>query len=436
MRSYTATYTIKAAAVINDEILEYLGNTMTVTPPSVGLVTLSSYSCGATLSSLNATISANGGLNATGYIFRIRKAVGTDSATGPFFTSSSANRFVGANTFTGLPLEYNGAYKVSVAYTYLDPSNSATLTTAYGAECDLFTLAIPTINLSAPTCGTVEAPTLLTSMTATITAAPASGASGYQFRIRQTGGATYFTTGILPSRFTQLSMFGTTLAFSTNYSISVQYYTSINGVSTPSGYGSECHVTTLSHPTTQLVQNQCGNDYKLSQQLNIVAYPGFPRYRVKLSQPDLVNPEDELVIATRDVVYSYFKMGDFPAAQIGQTYFVSVAIEINGVFGDYGPACEITVISSPTQKVVTGVPFKATAYPNPFANNFMLDVKTTSQSLVNVKVYDMVGRLIEQREVSTSDLETTTIGDRYPSGVYNVVVAQEDSIEAVRVVKR
>jgi hypothetical protein len=436
MRSYTATYTIRAAAVINDEILAYLGNTMTITPPSIGLVTitLSSSSCGATLSSLNATISANPGLNATGYIFRIRKVAGTDPVTGPFFTSSSASRFVGANTFTGLPLEYNGAYKVSLAYTYLDASNSATLTTGYGAECNLFIRPIPTINLVAPTCGTVEAPALVSSMTATVTAAPASGASGYQFRIRETGGATYFTTGVLPSRFTQLSMFGTTLAFSTNYSISVQYYTVINGVSTPSGYGAECHITTLPHPTTQLTQSQCGSNYMLSQRINIIAYPGI--YRVKLSQPDPINPEEELVIATRDIVYSYFNMGDFPEAQVGQTYFVSVAVEINGVFGDYGPACKITVISSPTAKVVIGVPFKATAYPNPFANNFMLDVKTTSQSLVNVKVYDMIGRLIEQREVSTSDLETTTIGDRYPSGVYNVVVAQEDTFETVRVVKR
>jgi hypothetical protein len=48
----------------------------------------------------------------------------------------------------------------------------------------------------------------------------------------------------------------------------------------------------------------------------------------------------------------------------------------------------------------------------------------------------MVGRLIEQRDLRTSDLETTTIGDRYPSGVYNVVVAQEDTIETVRVIRR
>ena len=435
MRSYTATYTIRAAAVINDEILAYLGNTMTVTPPPVALITLSSFSCGATLGSLNATISAVSGLNATGYIFRIRKATGTSAVTGPFFTSSSVTRFIGANTFTGLPLEYNGAYKVSVAYTYLDPSDNSTKTTAYGAECDLFTLSIPTINLVAPTCGTVQSPAAVSSMTATVSAAGAVGATGYQFRIRQTGGATYFTTAILPSRFTQLSLFGTILSFSTNYSISVQFYSPIDGVSTPSGYGSECHITTPVFPTTQLVQTQCGNSYTLTQQLNIVPYPGFPRYRVKLTQPDPGNPEEVFLITSRDLDYSYFKMSDFPEVQVGQTYFIEVAIQINGVFGDYGNSCEISVVAPSIAKAVL-VPFKATAYPNPFADNFMLDVKTTSQSIVNVKVYDMVGRIIEQRELRTSDLETTSIGNNYPSGVYNVVVAQEDNVQTVRVVKR
>jgi hypothetical protein len=48
----------------------------------------------------------------------------------------------------------------------------------------------------------------------------------------------------------------------------------------------------------------------------------------------------------------------------------------------------------------------------------------------------MVGRLVEQRAVRTSDLETTTIGERYPSGVYNVVVSQDSNVETVRVLKR
>ncbi len=66
----------------------------------------------------------------------------------------------------------------------------------------------------------------------------------------------------------------------------------------------------------------------------------------------------------------------------------------------------------------------------------MINVKSSSESVVNVKVYDMIGRLIEQRESRVSDLETSTIGDRYPSGVYNVVVSQEDNVQTVRVVKR
>ena len=103
------------------------------------------------------------------------------------------------------------------------------------------------------------------------------------------------------------------------------------------------------------------------------------------------------------------------------------------MFGDYSTACDLFTASS---KGADPIGFKATAYPNPFANNFMIDVKTSSQSSVNIKVYDMVGRIIEQRNMNVSDMQAATIGDQYPSGVYNVVVSQEDSVETLRVVKR
>jgi hypothetical protein len=149
---------------------------------------------------------------------------------------------------------------------------------------------------------------------------------------------------------------------------------------------------------------------------------------------ELGEGEDIVVSQEREIVYSHFKLSDFSIAQLGKNYNVSVAIKLNGVFGDYSTPCDL--FTAPLGKAVVVTPFKATAYPNPFANNFMLDVKTASQSNVNVKVYDMVGRLIEQKEVRVSDMETTTIGERYPSGVYNVVVSQEESVQTVRVVKR
>jgi len=65
-----------------------------------------------------------------------------------------------------------------------------------------------------------------------------------------------------------------------------------------------------------------------------------------------------------------------------------------------------------------------------------LDVKTSSKENITIKVYDMVGRVVEERQAKVTDLENTTIGDRYPSGVYNVVVTQGEEVKTVRVVKR
>jgi hypothetical protein len=86
--------------------------------------------------------------------------------------------------------------------------------------------------------------------------------------------------------------------------------------------------------------------------------------------------------------------------------------------------------------VDTKSPFGVTAYPNPYTETFNLSLTTSSENKVGIVVYDMTGRLIERREVRPSDMVEQQIGDRYPSGVYNVVVAQEDNLETVRVVKR
>ena len=185
---------------------------------------------------------------------------------------------------------------------------------------------------------------------------------------------------------------------------------------------------------TGLVPSHCGQTVatSLTQQLNITPYPGFPNYMVKLEE---IFNGDVVATQQRQIVYSNFKLSDFSIAALGKVYNVSVAIILNSVQGDFSsPPCDLFTASA--SKAVTTVPFKAVAYPNPFADNFMLDVKTTSQSSVNVKVYDMVGRLIEQRDVRVSDMQTTTIGDRYPTGVYNVVVSQEYNVQTVRVVKR
>jgi hypothetical protein len=48
----------------------------------------------------------------------------------------------------------------------------------------------------------------------------------------------------------------------------------------------------------------------------------------------------------------------------------------------------------------------------------------------------MIGKLVDQREVSAADATTLEIGDRFPSGVYNVIVTQGDNTKTLRVIKR
>ena len=431
LHSSPGVYTIKVSAVINDEVVAYAGNTITVNAPVIPMITLAPGSCGATIASLASTLTANAGLNTTGYTFRIR-LTSDNGPTPDYHTSSSPTRFVSANSFAGFPLSYATSYKLSVQYTYTDPVTSLPTDSGYGAECTVITPSIPLTGLASPTCGSQVA-----TLNANISATSASYATAYQFRIRVTSDngpmPTYYYSLPNASRFSSLTAFqGITYAYNTQYSISVQYSIVNNSATVWSGYGTECIVKTPFFPVTSLVPSQCGlpTATSLTQQLNITPYPGFPNYKVKLDEIS-----GEVVVNTQEIVvtYSNFRLNHFSIAQLGKNYNVSVAIKQNGVFGDYSTACDLFTAAVPR---TIKMPFKATAYPNPFANNFMLDVKTTSQSAVSLKVYDMLGRLIDQRDVRVSDLETATIGDSYPSGIYNVVVSQEESIQTVRVVKR
>ena len=82
------------------------------------------------------------------------------------------------------------------------------------------------------------------------------------------------------------------------------------------------------------------------------------------------------------------------------------------------------------------VDLKATASPNPFAADFGIQINTTSTQDLQVKVFDMIGRLMESKAVTSSELESMKIGSEYPSGVYNVIVNQGGFTKTLRVIKR
>ena len=75
-------------------------------------------------------------------------------------------------------------------------------------------------------------------------------------------------------------------------------------------------------------------------------------------------------------------------------------------------------------------------YPNPFTGAFSFNLTTESDSKVVLSIYDMAGKLIENREVMPTEINALQLGDKYASGVYNVIVSQGTQVKTLRIIKR
>ncbi|WP_146739578.1 T9SS type A sorting domain-containing protein, partial [Flavobacterium aciduliphilum] len=89
-----------------------------------------------------------------------------------------------------------------------------------------------------------------------------------------------------------------------------------------------------------------------------------------------------------------------------------------------------------TRMEIAPAAFKVEVYPNPSSEVFNFTMTSPSESNVMMMVYDMTGKLIDQREVAPSEVSELQLGERYPSGVYNVIVTQGENTKTLRVIKR
>ena len=131
----------------------------------------------------------------------------------------------------------------------------------------------------------------------------------------------------------------------------------------------------------------------------------------------------------------------YNAPSLGQTGNVWFRVKVSSspCSDAFTPSINVWFKACPTIARIEEAPvaaFSAIAYPSPFTENFTLNVTTPSEDKVQVMVYDMIGKLVDQREVSPADAATLEIGDRFPSGVYNVIVTQGENTKTLRVIKR
>jgi hypothetical protein len=131
-----------------------------------------------------------------------------------------------------------------------------------------------------------------------------------------------------------------------------------------------------------------------------------------------------------------FKLNMFPGAQLEKNYSAAVSIQIGGSFREDGKSCDISTMTVNEMRLSKVQP-SVVSYPNPFNDTFNLEINGFNiNSSINVKIYDLLGRLMEQHDKIANELIQNPIGSNLTTGVFNVIVTQNDIVKTLKVIKR
>jgi hypothetical protein len=303
----------------------------------------------------------------------------------------------------------------------------------YGGACLVSTPAVLSSTGAAQVtpsqCG-ITLPTISTLIATTSLA----GVTGYRFRV------TNLVTAEVQTIDRTLHYFALTMLTSYNYG--TQYSVEValkNPAGTYSAYGAPCNV---SSPAVPGLTTACDTVIPTKgTNIATASLGSVTSYRFEITKFDsTLTPVGQTIL---DRPLQYFNLNMLPTTGTGATYSpntvygVRVALFTAGSWSPFGDACEITspAAARATQEIVENN-FSVVAYPNPYDYQFGFSVQSTSDSKVSIKVYDMIGKLVEEREVSVQEMPVQEVGSRYPSGVYNVVVSQDGEVRTLRVIKR
>jgi hypothetical protein len=227
--------------------------------------------------------------------------------------------------------------------------------------------------------------------------------------------------------------------FDTEYTIRVA--ARVNGVWQP--YWISCVVKTPPYPTTQVQGQFCniqiGDSDDIIQAIKVtnLSIPAGHNNRYKFRLRNLDGTFLDDYENPHGFSRCQLRSSSFVGIQANTTYLIDVCYGINGEFGPYGPECEITTPATiEFRQSETNFEIKVKSIPNPYAEDFTIELKTDSEETILVSVYDMFGRNIDYKEINFNELNKFKFGSSYPAGIYNVIVTQGRMRESLKVIKK
>ncbi|MGV3631844.1 MAG: YDG domain-containing protein [Bacteroidota bacterium] len=355
--------------------------------PNTKLITAA---CGSTLTAFNDKIYANNITGATDYRFEV-----TDGTT--TIEIDRVARYFYITQFTG--------YDYATTYTVRVKAKVNGFWGCYSADCQVTTPARPTTQISAAHCGTT-----LPTIDTRIFAYSMSTAAAYRFRVTQ--GVSVQTIDKTENVF-RLTDLGT-YNYGTAYTIDVAY--EVNGVF--GSYGTSCVVTTpTTQAATQIQASQCGgtltasNDKIMATSIHLAT-----EYRFEVTYGGNTQVIDRTA--------RYFYITQYTGWAHNRTYSVRVATKVNGSWGTYGSACNVTTpasgmkqdqtIHEASEDLLTDISVEA--YPNPNSGDFTIN----SRHEGTFNIVNELGQLIQQVEISAAN-GFQARAENLPKGIYFIV---------------
>ena len=381
----------------------------------IPITTLTAAFCNTTIATAGTSILANKVNSANQYEFEV-------SYQGATYTVVKNNRWFSLTDIATLPIVYGDAYSVRVRVI------EGGMMGQYGASCTVTIPAIPTTTLAATYCNNT-----LARLDTSILANKITAASQYEFEITYQG-STY--TIVKQDRWFSLTEI-TNMPLEYNAAYSVRVRVMNDGVW--GNYGAACTVTTPGIATTTLTPTYCNTTLD-NAGTSILAYKVLEATQYEF---EITYDGSTYTVVSADRYFALNQIANLPLVE-GAAYSVRVRIMSGGVWGNYGAACSVTLPGAATRintdivktADVISLDFKVVASPNPFSDTFALDITEGSAGNAEVRVFDMIGKLLEVRSVQSSDLSSQRLGNSFPSGVYNVVVTQGDAVRTLKVIKR
>ena len=347
----------------------------------------------------------------------------TSNAVGTFESTTSSFRLIDASpSVASYGTSFSVRVKLQVNGTWMP----------YGTAKVVSTAALPPTATLNTLCGQT-----LTAMDQVAYCTVVPLATSYTFEVSQGATTTTFTNTLNNFKLTNLDFTTFPLTYATVYSVRIQVKSMVNGNEVLSAWSTPCSVSTPASAPAVSIISGCGvaaNKYSLVKCTSV-------KYATEYKFV-LVSSFNTLEVSRP---YNSFSFNVVTGAAPNTLYTVTPSYKIYGQWYA-GTSCDVTspaiVNLSKTggssivklEAVVSD--FAVNSYPNPFAENFKLNVTSSLEGALQVKVYDMLGKLIETKELNISDIETLEVGNDYPSGVYNVVVTQGENSKSLRVIKR